>query len=114
MVVSTKAIVISALKYSEADLIVKLFTQSYGLKSYILRGIYKSKRGKIRVSHFQSLTQLDIIARHKDKGTLENLSEVKVIQHYGSLHSNIFKSTVVLFLAEILKNSIQEEEKNEA
>ena len=113
MVVTTKAIVISALKYSEADLIVKLFTQSSGLKTYILRSVFKSKRGKIRVSQFQPLTQLDIVAKHKDKGTLEHLTEVKIQSHYETLHTDVYKSTVVLFLAEILKNAIQEEEKNE-
>lgn len=114
MLIATKAIVFSAFKYGEADLIVKLFTEKSGLKTYLLRGILKSKKGKLRVSLFQPLTQLEIIANHKDKGGMENLREAKVLSPYHSLHSNVVKSSVVFFLAEMLKNSVKEEEANEA
>ena len=50
MLVNTRAIVISALKYGEADLIVKCFTEEAGLKTYLLRSILKSKKGKLRTA----------------------------------------------------------------
>lgn len=112
MLVKTKAIVFSALRYSEADLIVKCFTEKSGVKTYLLRGILKSKKGKIKASLFQPLTQLEIEANHKDKGTLEYLREARLNSTYQTLHTNIQKSTVVLFLAEVLKNAIKEEEAN--
>ena len=37
MLAKTEAIVLTSIKYGEADLIVKCFTQSSGLKSYLLR-----------------------------------------------------------------------------
>ena len=112
MVETTKAIVFSSIKYAEADLIVTCFTQSSGLKSYLLRGILKSKRGKLKTSYFQPLTQLEIVANHKNKGTLENIKEAKVTYPYKSLHTDVIKSSLVLFLSEMLKNSILEEEPN--
>lgn len=112
MLVKTKAIVISSLKYREADLIVKCFTQSSGLKSYLLRNILKSKKGKLRASLFQPLTHLELEANHKDKGSLESLREAKIRYHFQSLHTDVVKSSIVLFLSEILRNSIQEEEEN--
>ena len=107
MLVKTKAIVISSIKYGEADLIVKCFTQSDGLKSYLLRNILKSKKGKLRTAMFQPLTQLDIEANHKDKGTLETIREAKVTYHYQTLHTDVVKSSIVLFLSEILRNAIE-------
>jgi DNA repair protein RecO (recombination protein O) len=109
MVVATKAIVLSSLKYAEADLIVSCFTESFGLKSYMLRGILKSRKGKLRVSYFQPLTQLDLVAVHKNRGSLERISEAKVIQPYQSLHTDVVKGTIVLFLSEMLRNCITEE-----
>lgn len=114
MIVTTKAIVFSALKYGEADLIVKCFTEKNGLKSYLLRGVLKSKKGKLKASLFQSLTQLEIVATHKEKGTLEYIREARLNNPYRSLHTNIFKSTVVMFLAEVLRNAVKEEEENVA
>lgn len=113
MLVKTNAIVISAVKYAEADLIVKCYTQKSGLKTYILRGILKSKKGKFKASLFQPLTQLELEARHKDKGTLEYLQEAKVLTTYKTLHTNVVKSAMVLFISEILRNSIREEEQND-
>ncbi len=112
MLITTKAIVFSALRYGEADLIVKCFTEKEGLKSYLLRGILKSKKGKLKTSLFQPLTQLEIQATHKDKGTLEYIREARLNFPYQSLHTNILKSTVVMFLSEVLRNAIKEEEKN--
>ncbi|HET8808874.1 MAG TPA: DNA repair protein RecO [Flavobacteriaceae bacterium] len=114
MLVTTKAIVIASLKYGEADLIVKCFTQSNGLKSYLLRNILKSKKGRLRASMFQVLTQLEIVANHKDKGTLENIREAKIINPYQHLQTQIEKTCLSLFLAECLRNSIQEEETDPA
>lgn len=113
MVVHTNAIVISALKYGEADLIVKCYTQKAGLKTYMLRGILKSRKGKFKTSLFQPLTQLELVAKHKNKGSLEYLQEAKILTHYQSLHTEVVKSSMVLFLSEMLKNTIREEEENE-
>jgi DNA repair protein RecO (recombination protein O) len=114
MQIKTKAIVISTIKYGEADVIAKCFTQEKGLVSYMLKGIRKSKRGKLRMSMFQQLSLLDIEALHRENKNLQYLKEVKVFHPYQSLQSNVFKSTMVMFLAEVLKSCIQEEEKNEA
>jgi len=112
MLITTQAIVISALKYSEADLIVKCFTKSNGLKSYLLRNILKSKKGKLRTAMFQPLMQLEIEANHKDKGTLETIREAKVAYQYRNLHTNITKTTLVFFISDILRSTILEEEEN--
>ncbi len=77
MLITTKGIVFSAIKYGEADLIVKCFTQKHGVKTFLLRGILKSKKGKLKASLFQPLTQLEMVASHKDKGTLEYIKEAK-------------------------------------
>ena len=113
MQITTKAIVLTSLKYGDKSLIVKAFTASNGLKSYLLRGVLASKKGKLKPAYFQSLTQLEIVAYHKNKGTLESIREAKVNYHYQTLHSAIAKNAMTLFLAEMLGNSIHEEEPNQ-
>ena len=113
MQVTTKAIVLTSLKYGDTSLIVKAFTASDGLKSYLLKGILAAKKGKIKTAYFQPLTQLEIAALHKNKGTLESIRDVKVNYHYQTLHTNISKNAMTMFLAEMLGNSIHEEERND-
>lgn len=113
MLIHTKAIIISALKYGEADLIVKAYTLSDGLCTYMLKGVLKSRKGKFKASMFQSLTQLDIVANHRGSGKMEYLREAKVTGNYQSLHTHPVKQAMTMFLAEMLRNAIREEESNE-
>jgi DNA repair protein RecO (recombination protein O) len=59
------------------------------------------------------LTILEIEATHKNKGTLEYFKEIRMEYPYVSIYNDIVKSSIVLFLSEVLHHSIQEEEKNE-
>lgn len=113
MLVKTKAIVISAIKFQDKNLIVKCFTQSDGLKSYFVRGAFSNSKTAQKSAYFQPLTILEIEAVHKNKGTLENFKEIRVAAPFHSIHSDVIKSTIVMFISEILHHSIHEEEKNE-
>lgn len=113
MQVKTKAIVISSLKFQEKSLIVKCFTLSSGLKSYFVRDAFSSRKASQKVAYFQPFSILEIEAVHKNKGTLENFKEIKSAIPFQSIHTDIVKSTMVMFLSEMLHYSIQEEEKNE-
>ncbi|MDN3620912.1 MULTISPECIES: DNA repair protein RecO [Polaribacter] len=112
-VVTTKAIVLSALKFGDSSLIVKCFTEEEGVKSYLIRGILKAKKGGLKAAYFQPLTQLTIVASHNNKGTLNSIKEVQVSYPYQTIYRDIVKQSVVLFLSEVLSYAIKEEEKNE-
>jgi DNA repair protein RecO (recombination protein O) len=57
---------------------------------------------------------LELVANHRNKGTLESIREAKVSYHYQTLHTDIPKNAMTMFLAEMLGNSIHEEEQNAA
>lgn len=112
MLVRTKAIVIHTLKYNDSSLIAHCYTQNNGKQSFILKGILTAKKGSIRKSQFQALTQLEILFNYKNNGKLQFLKEAKVIAPYQTIHNRIEKNALVQFLAEILKSAIQEEDEN--
>jgi len=113
-VLTTKAIVLSALKFGDTSLIVKCFTEKEGVKSYLIRGILKSKKGKLKPAYFQPLTQLLLTANHNNKGTLNSIKEVQVLFPYETIPTSIVKQSIVLFLSEVLASIIKEEEENNA
>ena len=112
MLVKTKAIVISTLRYQEKSLIVKCFTEASGLKTYFVRSAFSSNKSSQRIAYFQPLYILEIEAVHKNKGTMENFKEVRLATDY-SPNLDIVKNTILLFVSEVLHYSIQEEETNE-
>ena len=111
-IVNTKAIVLSSLKYGDTSLIVKCYTQEEGVKSYLIKGILKPKKKGIKSAYFQPLSQLRIVANHNSKNNLNSLKEVQIINPYKTIHTDIIKQSVIMFLSEVLSNSIQEEEQN--
>ncbi len=112
MRVQTKAFVLSNLRYGDTSLIVRCYTESSGLKSYLIKAALSPKNKKFKASFFLPLTFLDIEAVHKNKGTLESISEIKIAAPFHSIHSEIEKSTVAVFLSEVLSMCLKEEETN--
>ena len=64
MLVKTKAIVLSSLKYQEKSLIVKCFTLSDGLKSYFVRDAFSGRKGNHKIAYFHPLTLMDFDVVH--------------------------------------------------
>lgn len=114
MLVKTKAIVISALRYQEKSLVVKCYTETDGLKSYYVRDAFSSKKSSQKNIYFRPLNILEIEATHKNKGSLEYFKEVRLAHPYHTLNSSIVKTTIALFVSEILHHCIKEEEKNQS
>jgi len=112
MLVKTKAIVLSALRYQDKSLIVKCFTESDGLKSYYVRDAFSSKKSSQKTVYFRPLNILEIEASHKNKGTLEYFKEVRMAYPYFTLNTDILKTTIAIFVSEMLHHCIKEEEKN--
>ncbi len=113
MLTKNNSIVLSKLKYKDNDLIVKCYTQQRGVVSYLLRGVLKSKKSHTKTVYFQALSQLQIEENFKPNRQLQAIKEVKPNYIYSSLHTNIYKSAIVMFLAEILSAVLKEEEQNE-
>ena len=113
MQVTTKAIVLSSIKYGETSLIVKLLTSSDGLQSYLLKGVLSSRKGKLKAAYFQPMMQLEIVANHKYKGTLESIREARVSYPFRTVHTDILKNSISLFIAEMLVRSISDSEQDQ-
>lgn len=114
MLQKTNAIVLSKIKYGERDLIVTCFTKQRGLSSYLLRGILKSGKGKLKAAYFQPLSQLLLDEQYNPKSSLHTIKEVKVEFPYTTLHTNVIKSTITLFLSETLHAGLKQEDNHEA
>ena len=113
MVVTTSAIVLKAIKYGETSLIVKCYTATNGPVSYIVKGARSSQKKGMKMAYFQPLTLLEISSNHKNKGGLETMRSAKILHPYSSISVNIFKSSIALFLSEILYTALVEEEANQ-
>lgn len=113
MIAQNNAIVISKVKLNDNDLVVKCFTEQRGIVSYIVKAAFKSSSKNAVIGYFQVLSQLSLIEDFKPNRNLQYLKEVKSLCVYQALYADIYKSTMVLFLSEVLSACLKEESKNE-
>jgi len=113
VLVKTNAIVLSKIKYRDNDLIVKCYTKQRGIASYLVRGALKTTKGSSKSIYFQPLSLLAIEGHVKPNNSLQTIKEVKLDYLYQTLHTNILKGAIAMFLAEVLCSILKEEEQNE-
>jgi DNA repair protein RecO (recombination protein O) len=108
MIYKTRGIVLRFTKYGETSIIVTIFTEQFGLQSYIINGI-RSKSAKNKIALFQPLTLLDLVVYHREHANIERIKEVRCYHPYQSLSTDIKKSTIAIFINELLNKTVREE-----
>lgn len=111
MLHKSKGIVISFIPYRETSIIVKIYTELFGIQTYIENGV-RSAKGKNRIALFQPLTLLDLVVYHDHKKEIHRISEIKCNYPYQTLSTDIVKTTIGIFINEILSHTLREHEAN--
>lgn len=112
MLHKTSGIVLHTTKYSETSLIVKIISPDLGLKSYMVSGV-RSKKSKFKANLFQHMALVDMVVSNNDKNGLQRISEITVLYPYTDIPYNIIKSSIVLFLNEVVYKAIKEQHADE-
>ena len=111
MLHKTKGIALNYIKYKETSIIAKIYTEAFGLTSFIVNGV-RSKKARHKVAFFQPLTLLDLVVYHKKNANLNRISELKCPEPLMDLPAKIKKSSIAIFMTEILIKSLKGEEEN--
>lgn len=109
MLHKTKGIVLGHVKYGESSLIIQVYTEKFGIQSYIENGVRKAK-AKHKMAIFQPLTLLDLVVYKKASSSINRMSEIKVNPPYRTIPYEIIKSSIGIFLAEFLNHILRGEE----
>ncbi|MGL5892981.1 MAG: DNA repair protein RecO [Bacteroidia bacterium] len=109
MLHQTRGIVFHTIPYSDSRIIARIYTEQFGLRSYIVSSS-RSKTGKVRSRLLQPLMHLDLIVQQREKNTLHTIKELSCHAPYHHLHEDIIKTTIGLFVAEVLHKAVREEE----
>ncbi len=113
MVHKTNGIVLRSLKYGETSLIVSLYTELFGIQSYLINGVrISSKKGSGKANLFQPAALLDLVVYHNELKNLQRLKEFKWGYIYKNLFFNVTKNLVALFMVELLQKCLRQPEPN--
>lgn len=109
----TKGLVLRIVKYGETSLVVTVFTELFGLQSYIVSGVRKStKKGSGTANLFQPGALLDLVVYHNQAKSLHRIREFQWSVLYRELFVSVPKHSVSSFLVELLHRCLRQPEPN--
>ncbi|HEY0668598.1 MAG TPA: DNA repair protein RecO [Sphingobacteriaceae bacterium] len=112
MLHKTRGIVFKTTDYSETSVIVQVFTEKFGIQSYLINGVKKAK-SKIKSNMLQPLHLLDMIVYHKPSGSLQRVSDLRQLPVLQSIPYDVRKSSIAIFLNEVLYKAIRQQTADE-
>ena len=112
MDIKTRGIVLHSIKYSETSVIVKILTERIGLVSYIVNGVRTSK-STAKAALLRPMSLLDLDVSHRENKGLQRLKEYKRAYQYHSIPFDTLKSSISMFLLEVITKSLKEHDTNE-
>jgi DNA repair protein RecO (recombination protein O) len=111
MLHKTRGIVLGHIKYGDTSIIAKVYTEAFGLQTYIVNGV-RSKSSRNKIALFQPLTLLDMVVYHKENRDINRISEMKCNMVFHSIPFVQKKISMVIFLAELLGKTLKEQNPN--
>ncbi|MEM6643446.1 MAG: DNA repair protein RecO [Bacteroidota bacterium] len=108
MIAKSKGVVLGYLKYGETSIIARILTEQFGYQSFIVSGI-RSQKSKKSIGAFQPFYVLDLVVYMKESRDLQRVSEFKTHIALHSLHTDMTKSSIALFLSEVFSKLMRQE-----
>jgi len=108
MLHKTQGVVFRLTNYSDSSIIVTIFTAAFGLQAYIVNGV-RGKSRKTNLALYQPLTLLDLVVYHRENASILRIKEVKCIHPYQSITSDFRKSSIAMFLNEVINKAVKEQ-----
>ena len=109
----TKGIVLRSVKYGETSVIVSIYSELFGLQSYIVNGVRSaSKKGSAKPNLFQPGAMLEMVVYHSDFKNLQRIKEYKWGLLYKYIFFDVVKNAVALFMVELFQKCLKQPEPN--
>ena len=110
MLFKSRAIVLNFIKYRETSIITNIYTEAFGLRSYIVNSVRSKQSKKGKIALFQPLSLLDLVIYEKKTTGLQRISEASCLHPLKTIPFDVKKSAIALFLTEILHKCLKQED----
>jgi len=112
MLHKTRGIVLRTINHRESSVICQIFTEKFGLQSYIINGV-KKNRAKIHINILQPLHLLDLVVYHKTSADIQRVSEARQLPLFQTIPYDDKKRALAIFLTEVLQKCLKQQSADE-
>lgn len=97
--------------YAESSVIVKVYTELFGLQTYLIKSVRK-KKSLVSPNLLQHLSLLDLVVYRKESADIQHIREIRPAYAFTHIPFDIRKSSLAIFINEIIYKALKEEETN--
>src|ERR1700759_1735662 len=109
----TKGIVLRTINYGETSVITSVYTELFGMQSYIVKGVRQStKKTQSKQMYFQPAAMLDMEVYHNELKNLQFIKEYKWSYLYNKVLFDIVRNAGAQFMIELFQLTIKQPEAN--
>ena len=109
-----RGIVLHTLKYGDSSMIAYLLTDVGGRRNYLVQGVRSRSGHGSKLGLFQPLFPVEFEGLESNRMQLHRFKEVQAGFQLRNLPFDLRKSTIALFMAEVLYRLVRESEPNDA
>src|SRR4051812_20834431 len=104
----TKGIVLRTIKYGETSIVVTVFTELFGVQTYLINGIRTEKKTGNRSALFQPTAMLDMEVYHNELRNLQRVKECNWAHLYERILTDVTRNCIALYMAELLQKTLKQ------
>jgi DNA repair protein RecO (recombination protein O) len=110
----TRGIVLRTVKFGETSVIASIFTEAFGIQSYLVNGVRTSSpKTQNKSNLFQPAAILQLSVYHNELKNLQRIRESSWFYMYDHVFFNVAKNAVAMFIVELLAKCLKQPEQNE-
>ena len=108
----TKGIVLRTTKYGETSVVVAIFTELFGIQTYMVNGVRTAKKSSAKANHFLPGAILDMVVYHNELQSMQRIKEFKWDFLYQQVLSDVIKNSIALYMVELMQKCLPQPEQN--
>ena len=108
----TKGIVLRTVKYGETSLVVTIFTELFGVQTYLVNGVRSAKNKTSKANYFLPGAILDMVVYHSHQKNMQRIKEFSWAILYRQVLSDVIKNSIALYMVELLYKCLKQPEQH--
>jgi len=109
----TKGIVLRTVKYGETSVVATIFTEKFGIQTYMVNGVRTTQKKGSKAAMMQPGAILDMEVYHNELKGMQRIKECNWHVIYQQLFSDVIKNSIAVYVIELLTKTLKQPEAND-
>lgn len=107
----TKGVILRAVKYGETSIIATVYTELFGVQSYMVKGVRQSsKKSQGKANYFQPAAILEMEVFYNELKQMQFIKEYQWSFFYEKIFNDVVRNAVSMYIIELLQHSLKQPE----